>query len=229
MCQQAPCPPGVSDDSPRTQADHTRKSAASGTAPAPRYETVSPLPTAAQATEHADALDGAAQSHNSMRYRFLDWAPNTADVAASGGMMAALECALDHMAAQRPPGVLAGQFAVLRDRARGGQSLVQMAKDPDGFRNYAIKFFSRRRDFERENALYQELSLRATLPPLHLSCSNDDKALKSSSGFSFPPFMVRRRFRCACDRQTCILYREHQHAGMLQHTGTRICKPCFLR
>lgn len=82
-----------------------------------------------------------------------DYAEDTAAVRDAEGDMAALECALEHLAAKRPPGLIADRFAVLRDRVRGGQALVQMAKDSDGFFNYAIKCALQMRHAECGSAL----------------------------------------------------------------------------
>ena len=67
-------------------------------------------------------------------------AVNTSAVSNAEGDMAGLECALDNLAAQRPPGLLMDRFAILRARVHGGQALVQMARDhPDGYFQFAIK------------------------------------------------------------------------------------------
>ena len=65
---------------------------------------------------------------------------HTAEVGALQGEKAALETALDNLAAQRPRGLLAGRFEIMRGRAHGGQAVVQMARDyPGGEEQYAIK------------------------------------------------------------------------------------------
>ena len=70
---------------------------------------------------------------------------STVDVRDSKGDALALAHTLDEMAAERPPGVFAGEFVVLKERARGGQSIVQFARDSDaGLYQFAIKFFFER-------------------------------------------------------------------------------------
>ena len=51
---------------------------------------------------------------------------HTAAVQATEGDLAALEYALDRLAMARPSGLFAGRFAVLPDRQKGGQALVQV-------------------------------------------------------------------------------------------------------
>ena len=64
---------------------------------------------------------------------------STVDVRAARGDAVALAHTLDEMAAARPPGVFAGEFVILKERARGGQSIVQFARDAEaGLHQFAV-------------------------------------------------------------------------------------------
>jgi hypothetical protein len=55
------------------------------------------------------------------------------------------------------------------------------------------RFFFDKSDFERELRTYEHPQLQSTMPPLHASCPNADGALRSASGWPFPPFLVLER------------------------------------
>ena len=71
---------------------------------------------------------------------------------------------------------------------------LQFARGSDGgYAQYAIKFFSREEDFEKEVCLYKQPMLRCTLPDLICASSNADGTVRSLSGVPFGPFMVLER------------------------------------
>ena len=65
---------------------------------------------------------------------------------------------------------------------------MQFAQCDDAF--YAIKFFLARREFADEVAQYEDVVLRAVLPALLHACANADGALRSRSGYVYPPHIV---------------------------------------
>lgn len=65
---------------------------------------------------------------------------STVEVHAKRGDALALAHTLDTMAAARPPAIFAGDYVVLKERVRGGQSLVQFARDADaGLHQFAVR------------------------------------------------------------------------------------------
>jgi hypothetical protein len=71
---------------------------------------------------------------------------------------------------------------------------AQFARGSDGgYDQYAIKFFLRQEDFEREVSLYQDPTLRPTLPELIYASDNAAGTVCSINGMPFAPFMVVER------------------------------------
>lgn len=60
-------------------------------------------------------------------------------------------------------------------------------------KDYAIKFFTLREAFEREDALYSNKVLRDMMPAVQLIEANSDGSIRSSSGWPFPPCIVIER------------------------------------
>jgi hypothetical protein len=101
--------------------------------------------------------------------------------------------ALDNMAAAQPPQLFAGLYALLRERAEGGQAVVNLARDATGLRQYAIKFFHSREEFEEEAALYRDPVVAQALPALLHAADNASGATRTASGYAFPPHLVIER------------------------------------
>jgi hypothetical protein len=62
-----------------------------------------------------------------------------------------------------------------------------------GFYQVAIKFFLKQHDFHTESQLYTVPAIAKLLPPLKLACSNNDVAVRTASGYAYPPFLVTER------------------------------------
>ena len=123
----------------RTTVPHTQEQRGYSNAPSTAYTSLAHnvTPVNASATSGADSF-GLSTGVLSTRPTFA-----TAQVQSMHGEQAALEHALDTLADARPPGLFYGRYAVLRERARGSQALVQFARDADsGKDHYAIKVCS---------------------------------------------------------------------------------------
>ena len=70
-----------------------------------------------------------------------------------------------------------------------GQGIVQFATGTDGC-EFAIKFYIREDAFEQEQAIYQDLTLKAILPPVAAMYDNADGSVRDSCGVAVPPFVV---------------------------------------
>ena len=57
----------------------------------------------------------------------------------------------------------------------------------------ACRFFHAPREFEAEVALYRDPALRPILPRIWYASANIDGAVRSRSGYAFPPFFVLER------------------------------------
>lgn len=103
---------------------------------------------------------------------------------------AALEAALDAMAAARAP--FLGRFVFLGapHRRAGGQGVIQFASCELGSGDVAIKFFSRRAAFEREEALYTRRELRSMMPAVVQLERNEGGTVRAPGGYVFPPCIV---------------------------------------
>ena len=70
---------------------------------------------------------------------------------------------------------------------------MQFARSADGgYAQFAIKFFLRIEDYQREKRLYSDDAIRRTLPELLQASDNTTDALVSRHGYSFPPYLVRQ-------------------------------------
>ena len=98
-----------------------------------------------------------------------------------------LENALDNLAVSGEP--FLGGFTILSSahRREGGQGIVQFARGVRDGQDYAIKFFTVREAFEREDALYSNAVLRDMMPAVRQIEANADGRLRSRSGWPFPP------------------------------------------
>lgn len=105
-----------------------------------------------------------------------------------------LAVALENMALADPPQLFDGRFLLHNERVDGGQALVCFARATSGgFEQLAIKFFLKRSEFEAETQLYADARLQGTLPTAIKACANEDGALRSGSGYVFPPCLVLAR------------------------------------
>jgi hypothetical protein len=88
-----------------------------------------------------------------------------------------------------------GRFVFLNamNRRRGGQGMVQFATRLDGGGGVAIKFFLRMAAFEREENLYTRPELRTMMPAVIGMERNASGAIRSPSGWPFPPCIVVER------------------------------------
>jgi serine/threonine protein kinase len=73
------------------------------------------------------------------------------------------------------------------------QHRMQFARGWHDGEDYAIKFFTVREAFEREDALYSNAVLRDMMPAVKLIEANADGGLRSASGWPFPPCIVIER------------------------------------
>ena len=107
-----------------------------------------------------------------------------------------LERALDNMAANStgPAGLFAGKFRVTKERRSGAQALVQFARGgDDGFFQHAIKFYYVKRDYDIEMRLLARRAELPCVPQVFAASDNADGALRSPSGWPFPPYVVMER------------------------------------
>ena len=75
-------------------------------------------------------------------------------------------------------------------RIRGGQGIVQFAREKTSGRECAVKFFTHRGAFERERELYHMPALRDQMAAvIHLE-GNADSAHLMAPGWPFPPCIV---------------------------------------
>jgi hypothetical protein len=80
----------------------------------------------------------------------------------------------------------------------------------------ACRFFSERADFDSEVALYRDPVLEQVLPKLLIANGNEGGAMRSRSGFVFPPYIVTERGVTACDwMKACRSY--FDIASMIEH------------
>ena len=70
---------------------------------------------------------------------------------------------------------------------------MQFARGHHDGQDYAIKFFTARDAFEREDALYSNKVLRDMMPAVKMIEANADNAIRSTSGWPFPPCIVIER------------------------------------
>jgi hypothetical protein len=70
---------------------------------------------------------------------------------------------------------------------------VQFARGVNDGKDYAIKFFTAREAFEREDALYSNKVLRDMMPAVKMIEANADGRIRSRSGWPFPPCIVIER------------------------------------
>jgi serine/threonine protein kinase len=103
--------------------------------------------------------------------------------------------ALDEFATSGGHLVFLSRYALLGPtaRTRGAQGVTQHAKGLHDGRHYALKFYSRRAAFDREQELYSRRALRALMPSVVEVVPNDDGAVASPSGWTMPPVIVFER------------------------------------
>lgn len=70
---------------------------------------------------------------------------------------------------------------------------MQFARGWHDGEDYAIKFFTVREAFEREDALYSNAVLRDMMPAVKFIEANADGAVCSASGWPFPPCIAIER------------------------------------
>jgi hypothetical protein len=70
---------------------------------------------------------------------------------------------------------------------------LQFARGVRDGKDYAIKFFTLREAFEREDALYSNKVLRDMMPAVQLIEANANSSIRSPSGWPFPPCIVIER------------------------------------
>ena len=70
---------------------------------------------------------------------------------------------------------------------------LQFARDDETGDDFAIKFFTLRENFDRESQLYANPALRSMMPAVRAVVPNADGAVRSASGWSFPPCIVIER------------------------------------
>jgi hypothetical protein len=109
-----------------------------------------------------------------------------------------LHAVLRHLeieAAHKPhPELFAGRYVITGGTVKGGQSVVAFARGAGrGFRQYAIKFFTRMADYVLEVRLFKSEIVAEALPALIEHDDNLDGTVCSSDGFEFPPFVVMDR------------------------------------
>jgi hypothetical protein len=86
-----------------------------------------------------------------------------------------------------------GRFKVLSclGRRMGGQGCVQFVRRVPDQVEYAVKFFIHAdHAFQRELTLYRTPGLHRILPEVHQISPNEDGAIRSQSGYIFPPFIM---------------------------------------
>lgn len=127
--------------------------------------------------------------------------------------------ALLNMAERRPVQLFAGRYQLLQEQHHGSQAVVQFARDETSLRQYAIKVFCSRADFEAEVAQYRDPVLSLCLPDLLYADDNATGSVQSATGWHFPSFLVIergcaasctkcnalcfKRFRSCCVYQSC--------------------------
>jgi hypothetical protein len=70
---------------------------------------------------------------------------------------------------------------------------MQFARGKHDGLDYAIKFFTVREAFEREDALYSNTVIRDMMPAVKHIEANSNGEIRSSSGWPFPPCIVIER------------------------------------
>lgn len=90
-------------------------------------------------------------------------------------------------------------------RVRGGQGIVQFARETTSGRECAVKFFTHRGAFERERELYHSPALRGQMAAvIHLE-GNADARLLMAPGWPFPPCIVVEVRPQPCARAVLML------------------------
>lgn len=119
-----------------------------------------------------------------------------------------------------------GQYVVLgpAERRCGGQGVVQFASGRHNNEAFALKFFSNRKVFEGEWALYQTPEVRDMMPAVIDVFPNTDETVRGASGWPVLPCIVIERGesldewarRHAPDFVTCMQMLSHIAARLAQ-------------
>lgn len=113
---------------------------------------------------------------------------------AAAGPLAALESALDELHDTGAPFLACFEVLDFLSRRTGGQGCVQFVRRTPDRAQFAVKFFPHADGaFSRELDLYSTPALRAVLPAALRMCPNSDGAVRSPSGYAFPPFIIVER------------------------------------
>jgi hypothetical protein len=75
---------------------------------------------------------------------------------------------------------------------------------------YAIKFFTKKEDFETEAAFYRLPEIAAMMPPLSQICDNSDQSVCSPGGYVYPPFIIVERGITLSAVRTPLLQRQRK-------------------